>query len=421
MKHLPPFDNIIIHMKKISQLVSVDFEPVLTWYSGTLFYSTGRIAAPRSHHPLCRVVDMTIRSPFVRIFVLVFSFLLLPAASGAGEPDPGMQAAQNLRKTEWEVEIGKGMTARPAVLDKRALALSTDGWAVLVDCENGGIIWRERVGHSFISGPVTFGSIAYVASQGSKRYLAAVSLMSGATLWRTDIGMLRAGPVRTETGLVLLESNGTVECFDTARPLLLWSTVLNVPCAGTIYSDDESIFAACGDTVYAIESGGGRIEQKFSFEELASFHPLTGGGVLAVSRNGRTALLDPETGAITWSTAIEAASEYHISVSHDTAVVSSGSRLSCLETGTGQILWMDNLPSPVAGPPDMEAGWLAVTTIHGGLYFIDQSSGDQVDSCEWKQPVSSPPVMCDDRILISTQLGKLMCLSPVTGRTGGRP
>ena len=321
---------------------------------------------------------------------------------------------------EWEVEIGKGMTAQPVVLGERAFALSTDGWAVLINCRSGERLWRERAGRSFTSRPVVIDSVIYVASQGGKRFLAAVSLTTGATWWKTDTGVLRAGPVKTDAGLILLEVDGTLKCLDTSYPALLWSTQMDKPCLDEIYVTDKNLLASCGDTIYSIRSEDGLIERRFYVENLESFHPLTDGtGILIILRNGETALLDTGTEEIIWSTFLDAAPGYHVTMSTSTVFLSSGSRLTCLGTEGGQTLWMADLMSPVAGPPDISGTLLAVTTVHGGLYIFDQSSGQPIYNHELRQPINSPPVFCTDRVLISTQLGKLLSVKMKTASEGG--
>ena len=321
---------------------------------------------------------------------------------------------------EWEIEIGKGMTAPPAVLGERAFALGTDGWAVLINCRSGEILWRERAGRSFTSSPVAIDSVIYLTSQGGKRFLAAVSLTTGETLWKTDIGVLRAGPVKTEHGLILLEADGTLKCLNTSSPALLWSANMDKPCLDEIYVTDKKLLASCGDTIYSIGSKDGLIDRRFYVENLESFQPLTdGAGLLIIRRNGETELLETGTAEIIWSAVLDAAPGYHVTVSDNMAFLSSGSRLTCLGMEGGQTLWVVDLSSPVAGPPDLSGTLLAVTTVHGGLYIFDQSSGQQIDDHELRQPINTPPVFCKDRILISTQLGKLLSITMKTASEGG--
>jgi outer membrane protein assembly factor BamB len=363
-------------------------------------------------------MNRRISSLILFIFVSVLISMTPNASSYESEQIETITA--DIQQTRQEAEIGKGVTAQPEVLGERVLVLSSDGWAVLVSCSSGKILWRERAGYGFDTSPATIGNFGYVASQGNKRYLASIALPSGKTMWKTDCGDLRAGPVAVDNGLVILESDGTLQCFDNSNPTLRWSTPIGKPCLDRLFVSGDRLLACCADTVLSVDAFDGIVEWGYHFEYAETFHPAgSGDEILLVRRGGEVVLLSLDTEDILWSTTVEPSPNYHLAISDSMAFITAGSRLNCLNTENGRTLWQVKLPSPASGPPLVSGNLLAVTTVHGGLYLYETGSGGPLGELELGQPVSSSPVMCSGRIYVATQLGKLISFSFEDFSSGG--
>ncbi len=339
------------------------------------------------------------------------SLLIVTAHPCAAESSTNTPSTPDLRQTEWEVEIGKGLTVRPEVENEKALALSTDGWAALVDCRQGNIIWRRKAGYGFISRGVMIEDVVYVVSQGNKRFLAAVSLQTGETLWKTKCGRISSGPVKAGNTLVILESSGLLKCYERSSSDLRWTADTGAPCLDALFVNGDRIFTSCTDTFYVIDSKTGARRRSIHFEDAEVFHTIDGGdNILAVRQSGEVCLIQIDTGESLWSIKIPSAAVYFVTVEDDSnvACVTAGRDLNIIRLETGEILWRYRLPSPATGPPALTSDFLTVTTIHGGLYIQDLGSGSIISSIELGQPLDSSPVISSGRVYVATQLGTLV-------------
>ncbi|MFQ6104888.1 MAG: PQQ-binding-like beta-propeller repeat protein, partial [Candidatus Glassbacteria bacterium] len=336
---------------------------------------------------LTSVVSILLLSPFT--LYTVRNSLSLEA--GGGE-------ALDPHQSRWEVVIGKGLTARPEALGERVFALSSDGWAALVDCERGEILWRERAGYAFNSPATIIDNVAYAVSQGAKRFLTAVSLDSGKSLWKHKTGYLKSGPIRVGKGLAILESDGVLKRFDLQGPTLRWWASLGKPCLNKLFKIGENLLVCCADTIFSISADNGEIKERYYSGSLVSFHPLgQGDGILVVRRRGEVALMDADREESIWSINLAPSPVYHVTASGGVLLITAGSDLTCLVPENGEVVWKDRLPSPAAGPPSIRDDLLAITTVHGGLFIYEKASGKIIKKQELGQPVSSPPVMCTSR------------------------
>jgi outer membrane protein assembly factor BamB len=341
-------------------------------------------------------------------FFIFFVFPCLPPAAHAGS-ETSTTPGDFVLKREWELDIGKGITAPPAAIGTKLLALTTDGWAVMIDCARGSILWRERVGYGFDSAPLVSDTLAFVVSEGAKRYLACLSLHSGKRKWKIDAGSLRAGPLLVPNGLVMLEAGDSLRFFRTSHPSPGWSAPLLGPCLEEMHLAGERVMVACTDSIFTFDARSGALAESAEADDLSSFVPLEdGSGVLLVHEDGGVQLLDRELDRSIWSARVEAAPRHHLGVDGAKAYVSSGGKLSCFETGGGALLWETRLSSPIAGPPCVSQETLALSTVDGVLALLSPDTGEVRATQDLGEPVAIAPVVCAGNLILATQRGRLV-------------
>lgn len=323
----------------------------------------------------------------------------------------------------WKTGVGKGVTVTPVGFGGSIVALSSDGWASMLDAATGGIIWKERAGYGFDAPPAVVGNTVIVASQGNKRYLSALSVMSGQTIWKKDLTNVRAGPLPAGGGLVVLESGGLLRSIETGRLGPGWERQLGGACLDKIFAagdDGDRILACCDDTVYSVNAANGSVVSRLPVYNAAAVLPGGPGEVFTVKRSGEVELRSIESGATSWSTATKASSIYHLARGEEAGLlaVTSGTELFILSANRGELLWDRRFRSPLAGPPLITDTYLAVTTLAGDIELLDPETGTLLFRDELGEPVGTAPTIHDDRLLVTTHEGNIVAFTVDVGEVG---
>lgn len=353
------------------------------------------------------------------VFLLAIPCSLSPARA---EIEEETARGTSALEREWDVETGRGITAQPAVAGARLLALTTDGWAVLVDCDAGEIVWKGRSAYGFSLPPLVADSVAFVVSEGAKRYLACLSLGTGERKWKRDVGRLRAGPLAVPDGVLLLEEGDSLKILagPGSRPGRGWSRALRGPCLPEIHVMDGNLFVACGDSIFFFDSRSGALLGRVEVGPVSTFCPLEDEkGILLVRRSGEIVLFGPEFGETIWSARVSSSPRHYLTVETSRIVASAGERLSCYEAEGGDLLWEASFSAPIAGAPCALSGFLALVTVEGRLHLLAADTGEVLAEARVGEPVQTSPVSCAGKLVIATLKGKLVSFT--AGNAGGGP
>jgi outer membrane protein assembly factor BamB len=347
------------------------------------------------------------KPPYLVVAVFLLA-LARPAVAAPPDTVAASPAQAILLEREWELEIGRGFTAAPVSIGAKLLALTTDGWAAMIDCMKGEVVWRERRGYGFDSRPLVTDSLAFMVSEGNKRSLTCLSLSSGRKEWSFDMGGMRAAPLAVPAGLVILETGDVLGLFRTHPPSPGWSHELPGPCLEEMHAVGDNVLVACGDSIVAFDARNGERSGSMEAAQVSSFLPLPDSGILIMRRDGELTLVDAELPQAIWSARVDAAPAYHMSVEGRQIYISSGERLSCFGSEQGELLWQARFPAPPAGAPCVFGDLLALATLEGKIRLLSPVTGEVLSTLELGEPLETPPVVCVGTLVAATRKGRLI-------------
>jgi len=349
----------------------------------------------------------------------------------------------------WRSSVGDGSTgnhrilAQPIVGDGKLFAIDS-GWRVTaLDQHSGNRIWstklkdkRESLASAF-GGGIGYSDGRVFVSMGSG-FAAAVDADSGVILWRTDFEVaLRGSPAVDGRRVYVTTHDNQLHALDVDSGEILWSHVA--------LSEQQALMGAStpavvGDTVvaafssgelFAIKTENGRVVWMDSLTRtghstaLSTLNDVDGqpvvdrGQVYAIGHSGRMAAIDLRTGERIWENNIESSQTPWI-VGDYIYVLTLNSEVVCLARSTGKIRWMvemqrhrknDRQKARVVWSGPVVAGDRVLIVSNGG-YVVSLSpyDGDFLGAVKIPKNSSVSPIVVDETLFILADNGKIVAM-----------
>lgn len=336
---------------------------------------------------------------------LLLAGLVLAGCSSnpnAIEPNdlPDFQASYKVKRL-WSEGVGDGLqdsqlTLRPAVTTQQVVAGDVEGRVYAINRQTGKRQWRiktgDRIAGGFYAG---YGMVLYGTREGMA---VALDAETGETRWRTQLtGEALAIPVSDGNLAIFQTQDGHVAGLDAETGEQRWDYETPPPTLTLRGLAQPSI---AGDKVYAgfanakvvaLDLAGGvpvwekRIAEATGRSELDRLVDVDGnlivegGGVFAVSFQGKISVMDQDTGRQYWdkpmssATAISSNGAGSLFVADDVGVVRA------VDQRGGAVLWkQDKLYGRRLTGTAYQDGLVAVGDFEGYIHWLDAEDGSIV-------------------------------------------
>lgn len=272
----------------------------------------------------------------------------------------------------WRADIVPRGESRGAIgggiaLDAGVLYVATAyGDVIAMRADNGGAIWSRRVGAPMRGAPTVVGNRAYVLTQGNE--LLALSTETGEQVWshlgiQEVAGLVYGASPAVASGLVLAPyTSGDLVAVRADNGRETWS---------------ESL------------TRSGRLTALAAVADIAALPVVDRGRVFAVGHAGRMVAIDLVTGVRIWEQEI-AGVETPWVAGEFIFVVTASAEVVALSCSDGAIHWVQQL----------------------ARYGDERRAADPIF---WRGPV-----LAGDRLVLGSNKGEVVALSPYTGRLLGR-
>jgi len=293
------------------------------------------------------------------------------------------------------------------------------------------------------SGATVDGEIIYVASQGK---LAALQKANGNVIWEREIkdtissgsgscgmgtssSVIYADPV-VDNGVVYVATySGKIYAYETATGNLLWTYPSEGYVKGIIGSpvirDGIIYFNAVGGAVTALDIATQQVIWQYDTEDTLWASPCLYEDTLYIaSYNEHLYAIDINSGTEKWADPFQtegpivAAPVYNDGIVY---VASLDRGIYSVDAETGDLIWSFSPDSEADvtpknwfwATPIIYNGVIYAPNMDGFVYVIDADSGTLITALDLGNPISSSPVLFEDKVIVSTQDGDIYRIDTV--------
>ncbi|QKY21696.1 PQQ-binding-like beta-propeller repeat protein [Halolamina sp. CBA1230] len=206
---------------------------------------------------------------------------------------------------EWLYDVDARLTAPPTVEDGVAYVPDWSGEVHALWVADGSVLWSRRVEDTVDQGNTTFttpaavdGDTLYVGSNSGATGIVAMETDDGEVQWRAETNPVTGGPVVYDD-LLLIQSYGLVVAYGTDGERR-WGFNLVDSGHQPMAVDDEHVYAAGRETLYAITHDG---ERSWTYEQSEGRigTPTVAGDSVLLRGEDRLTALSAATGEEQWS------------------------------------------------------------------------------------------------------------------------
>jgi outer membrane protein assembly factor BamB len=237
---------------------------------------------------------------------------------------------------EWLYDVDARLTAPPTVDGGVAYVPDWSGTVHALWVADGSVLWSQQIEDRIEQGNTTFttpvavdGDTLYVGSNSGATGIVALGTDDGEEQWRAETNPVTGGPV-VHDDLLLIQSYGLVVAYGTDGERR-WGFNLLDGGHRPMAVDDEHVYAASEDTLYAITHDG---ERSWTYEPSAGRvgSPTVVGDSVLLRGEGRLTALSTATGEEQWSRSTEGVGEV-VATPDALFVTGDGGRLLALGEG----------------------------------------------------------------------------------------
>ena len=270
--------------------------------------------------------------------------------------------------------------------DEKILFVDGYGQIILLDTNNGEIIWEKIISFPILSSPLIYRGYAYFVSLDNRLF--AIEFDTGEIAWtfqtiaESKKNLSTASPVAFENIVVSPFSNGELIAFKYDDGTPLWSE--NVSKLSII--------------------------SNFDIKDISANPVISSNNIYALSTNGKFLSINLINGKRNWSVEISGSNTPIIS-GDQIYILDNQSKLICLNRTTGEIYWITQLKKFRKGEKASNLNlWLGPYAINNHLYLISYfgeliilspNSGEILDSNNLGiNGIMVPPIILSDRFYL---------------------
>ena len=324
------------------------------------------------------------------------------AASETLNPDP---------RPLWHTVIGRAVRGSPA-LGETILAVGTvDRTLVLMDRTSGEVLWRQGVAGTIRGGPLLDEDRLYIATEAQPEgRVYAIQLRDGKTIWRTTVGSVVAPLAYDGDAIYAGTEGGTVVRVEPEDGRVGWRRALKGAIrAGPVATPHGLVVVTTADTLYLLDRTTGQVRARRATPGAVLGTPATEGRrVYLGTTEGRVLAVNLPELMVRWERAAGDAVYGAPALAHDTLYVL---------TRDGQ-LWLIPVEAPAtatshalgivatAGPTPIVPGVL-VGSVGGEILLVERGSGTILWRAQVAGPIEEPPLVQGRQLVVVAGRGDI--------------
>lgn len=346
----------------------------------------------------------------------------------------------------WAADIGTGadsslrLPASPVVADGRVFALDSESRVTALDASNGRMLWRVDLTPKGQSSGALGGGVAfdrgrvYAATAYGDVY--ALEAATGHVAWKHHTGVpFRGAPTISDGRLFILTQDNQIHALNQANGKEEWSYAAVSETAGMLgeaspaVADGIVVAPFSSGELVALRSDTGRVlwddslVRSASISAVANINDINGrpvidrGRVFAVGNAGRMVSIDLASGERVWERPVESMQQLWVGGDF-IYVVSEEAELVCLSRADGRIRWVQQLPryerpteksDPIIWRgPVLASDRLVLVSNHGKAISVSPYTGQILGEISLSDPVSVPPVVANRTLFLLTDDAELV-------------
>lgn len=270
----------------------------------------------------------------------------------------------------WSKQIGREINSPPAMTGNRIITGTADEYLVCTDTD-GKQLWKSYIPYYMSSPPTVAGKYAFIGTWGGE--VISIDLNTGTRQWsQATNAEVKSSPSVSQRGVYIGSWDSNLYCFDYQSGTLNWKMATSYNLDHCISLGVDQGYLCAKDRIICVQLKDGvplwflkldsQVVGEIAMDEN-NIYAITSGGYLysIAGRNGK----------INWKILIDSkTSTKNLIILSDTICVTSGSLLKVISLDTGRTLWQYDCGVTI-----------------------------------------SAPVCSNGKILVSTEVGSVMCFS----------
>lgn len=367
-------------------------------------------------------------------------------SGGNASKSMGHVALGDALQQVWSVSIGSGnsfrtrLVSEPVAADGRVYTVDTEGRVRAFNIQNGQEIWMHQVrgehspSEALFGGGVTYDGGRVYATNGAGD-IAALDAATGNQVWMVKPGgPLRGAPTVAGDTVYVLSQDSQLYALNAQNGETRWSGAGSFELAGVFGSAAPAFaqstlvagFSSGELNAYRYENGQvvwqdalARTGISTSVGQLSDIDAdpvIDNGRVFAIGQGGRMVAVELITGQRAWEVNIGGLSTPWVAGDW-IFVVTDRAQLLAVARSSGRIRWISQLPryrnaEKRTGPifwrgPVLAGNRLILTGSNGNIIFASPVDGTVQTTVEHHAPMSLPPIVSNNTLLILDNDGKL--------------
>jgi len=222
-----------------------------------------------------------------------------PAYLGSQRHDAGAHETLNPDpRPLWHVTMGRGVRGSPALGEAVVAVGTADRNVVLVDRTSGEVLWRSHLDGTVRSGPLLDADRLYVATESQPDgRVYAIRLRDGRRLWRARAGSVVAPLAFDGEAIYAGTEGGVVLRLEPEQGQVRWRAALSGAIrAGPLTTSQGLVVVTTSDTLYLIDRQTGVVRSRLKLPGTVLATPATDGRrVYLGTTSGRIVAVDLAT------------------------------------------------------------------------------------------------------------------------------
>ncbi|MCJ7497448.1 MAG: PQQ-like beta-propeller repeat protein [candidate division Zixibacteria bacterium] len=314
-------------------------------------------------------------------------------------------------KLFWKKKIGPSCST-PLILEKLIIIGTLEQKLVFLDFNTGEKSGSYSLDFPLAITPCADESILYFNGGKENSNLFALSLKSGALVWKKRLRDISSSPMIIKGGLFVATERGEFLSLNKINGEEFWK----YRAADFIYSaatfSGEALYFGAGDgKVYSLEIDSGKKIWSYETEGAIFASPSIEEKTLYLgSADGYFYALDISTGELLWK--YKTRGSIHSSASLDKGRIYFGSNdghLYALSSKSGELVWSFVTDGPIHSSPLIIGDKIFFGSLDGNFYGVNSSTGEMVFKYKTGGMIYASPSFSEGKILIPSMDGYLYC------------
>jgi len=304
----------------------------------------------------------------------------------------------------WRVDLGRGVSSSPAVVDGTIYVGSDDTSLHALSAEDGSEGWAFDTGDRVTSSPAVVDGTVYVGSNDGSVY--AVDAADGTEQWTFETGgQVVSSPTVVDGTVYIGSRDSSLYAIDAGEGTEEWAFEAADDVSGTPVVADGTVYAGSEDgNLYAVEAAEGTEEWAFQTNREITSGPTAtadGGTVFVGNLDGNLFAVDTESEELRWGFTAEGPIVATPALDDETLYVGSrDGRVYALARVSGEEIWSVDTGLQVVGSPSVAGSVVYVGNQGRSLFGLLTTDGSRLWQYDTPGTITSSPAVVDGTVFV---------------------